>query len=67
MGTAESAPVYNLSVEGAECYFANGVLVHNCDAMTLALMRIRKGGLLRLASDPEDNWEPPRRRGAYVV
>lgn len=66
-GTAESAPVYNLSVEGAECYFANGALVHNCDAMTLALMRIRKGGLLRLASDPEDNWEPPRRRGAYVV
>lgn len=27
-----TAPVYNLSVEGAHEYYANGVLVHNCDA-----------------------------------
>jgi hypothetical protein len=26
------AAVYNLSVDGAAEYFANGVLVHNCDA-----------------------------------
>lgn len=25
--------VYNLSVEGPNCYFANNVLVHNCDVM----------------------------------
>lgn len=38
-----------------------------CDAMTLALRRIRTGGLLRLSTDQEDN-EPfyrSRRRGAY--
>lgn len=49
------------------CAFPSGEHDDEVDAMTLALMRIRKGGLLRLASDPEDNWEPPRRRGAYVV
>ncbi len=27
---AGSAPVFNISVEGAEEYFANGILVHNC-------------------------------------
>lgn len=39
------------------------------DTMTLALRRIRQGGLLRLASDPVDNWEPTyhRRKGAYTV
>jgi len=49
------------------CAFPNGEHDDEVDALTLALMRIRKGGLLRLASDPEDNWEPPRRRGAYTV
>ena len=29
--------VYNLHVEGANEYFANGVLVHNCDAMSMSL------------------------------
>jgi hypothetical protein len=61
--TRRSVPVYNLTVEGAECYFANGVLVHNC---SLALHRIRKGGLLRLASDnvDDDDYVAPR-RGYY--
>jgi len=37
------------------------------DAMTLALMRIRKGGLLRLSTDPEDNeiLSRPRRAAFY--
>lgn len=29
-------PVYNISVEEAECYYANGVLVHNCDSISWA-------------------------------
>jgi predicted phage terminase large subunit-like protein len=29
-------PVYNLKVEGVPEFFANGVLVHNCDALALA-------------------------------
>lgn len=30
-----SVPVYNLTVDGGE-YFANGFLVHNCDALEMA-------------------------------
>lgn len=30
-------PVYNLTVAGTPEYFANGVLVHNCDALRYAL------------------------------
>lgn len=41
-------PVYNLTVAGAECYYANDVLVHNC---VQAMMRIRQGGFVRLDSD----------------
>lgn len=26
-------PVYNLKVEGEAEYYANGILVHNCDAL----------------------------------
>jgi len=55
--------VYNLSVEDAECYFANDILVHNC---TLALIRIRKGGLIRLNSDvPDTEQITGSRRAAY--
>jgi predicted phage terminase large subunit-like protein len=62
-------PVYNLTVEGNPVFFANGVLVHNCDALTLALRRARTGGLLRLATDPADNEYSfnLRRKGAYTV
>ena len=27
-------PVYNLTVVDANCYYANGILVHNCDALS---------------------------------
>ncbi len=30
---SHSAPVFNLTVDGRPEYFANGILVHNCDAM----------------------------------
>jgi predicted phage terminase large subunit-like protein len=54
-GLCVTERVYNLSVEGAECYYANGVLVHNCDTTVMALMRYRNGGFIRLPSDePED-------------
>lgn len=29
----QRCPVYNLTVEGAPEYYANGILVHNCDAL----------------------------------
>jgi hypothetical protein len=58
--------VYALQVAGNPVFYANGILVHNCDAMTLALARVRKGGLLSLRTDNEDN-EPVffRRKGGY--
>ena len=34
--------VYNLTVEGVHCFYANGILVHNCDAMTQALNDFNK-------------------------
>ncbi len=39
--TLGNAPVYNLTVEAPHCYYANGILVHNCDALTQFLNWIR--------------------------
>ena len=38
-------PVYNLTVEGAGCYYANGILVHNCDTVSMGLGYLRKTGV----------------------
>lgn len=35
-------PVFNLTIEDAHCFYANGLLVHNCDAMTQALTDLNK-------------------------
>ena len=40
-------PVYNLTVEGVHCYYANGVLVHNCDSATQAVWWLRGRGFLK--------------------
>lgn len=36
MSECHPQPVYNLTIEGEPEYFANGILVHNCDAMRYA-------------------------------
>lgn len=41
-GSARS-DVYNLAVEDAPEFFANGVLVHNCDALVYALTELTEG------------------------
>lgn len=41
-----SRPVYNLTVEGAHCYYANGILTHNCDTVSQALNYLRTTGIL---------------------
>ena len=38
--------VYNLTVDDAHCYYANGILVHNCDTVSQALRHLRDLGLL---------------------
>lgn len=37
---AGRAPVYNITVADAREYYANGVLVHNCDAMVWGLTEL---------------------------
>lgn len=58
-------PVFNISVEGEQCYYANGVLVHNC--VEMAVSRYRRGGFLRLSDDSteDDNPPLPRARAYY--
>ena len=46
-------PVYNLSVNGSPCYYANGILVHNCDATSLGLRKLREMGLLQFQDERE--------------
>lgn len=41
-------PVYNLAVDEAECYYANGILVHNC---SMGLIRLREDGFLALTQE----------------
>lgn len=43
--------VYNLTVEDNNCYFANGILVHNCDAATQGLSWLRNNGLILRANE----------------
>ena len=45
--TAETRrqPVYNLTVEGEHEYFANGILVGNCDTMRYVTMFVDKGAI----------------------
>jgi hypothetical protein len=63
--TNEQKLVYNLSVDGAECYYANGFLVHNCDTAVMAITRFRQGGFLRLESDQQDEPLSFRRKAAF--
>ena len=49
-GPRDNVPVYNLTVEHDNEYYANGVLVHNCDSLQYLTM-----GLLKVVSDKEDD------------
>ena len=51
-----SAPVYNLTVEGGE-YYANGILVHNCDGLRYAIHYVATGGAVTL---------PPARQRSVI-
>lgn len=44
-GAPVVARVYNLTVDGPHCYYANGLLVHNCDCLAQMLLWARKTGL----------------------
>lgn len=52
LSTQRIGAVFNLSVEGEHCFYAEGFLTHNCTVQ--ALMRLRAGGFIRLPSDEKD-------------
>ena len=55
--------VYDLTVANEHCFYANGLLAHNC---TQALLRYRQGGFISLDSDEQDDpYRLARRPTAY--
>lgn len=54
-------PVFNLTVEGEHCYYANGILTHNCDTVSQALRHLRDIGLLTRAPERIAELEQGRR------
>jgi phage terminase large subunit-like protein len=46
--------VYDLTIENEHCYFANGILVHNC---TQSLRWLRDAGWLEVDPPPRDDWD----------
>ena len=46
--------VYDLTVANEHCYYANGVLVHNC---TQALRYLRDAGWLEIDAPPRDDYD----------
>ena len=51
VSTKTMRPVFNLTVEGVHCYYANGVLVHNCDTVSMYLGWARENGILVRADE----------------
>jgi hypothetical protein len=54
---AERQPVYAVKVKSNPVFYANGILVHNCDCVQMCLARYRTGGFIRLPSDYQDEDE----------
>ena len=63
--SGEFCPVYDVTVADAHCFYADGILVHNCDSMTLALMRFRQGGFVALEGEDAGDDIIPRKREYY--
>lgn len=61
--------VYNLTVADVHCYYAQGVLVANCDSARMGLMSLPQLPVMPkeernpYASDPDSPWGKPRSKG----
>jgi predicted phage terminase large subunit-like protein len=62
MNTRTMLQVYDLEVDGEHCFYADGIMVHNC---TQALIRYRQGGWIGTAYDEKDDEKAPVSRGYY--
>ena len=49
--------VYNLTVDGEHCYYANGILVSNCDALAYLLQIMRPGQKPKAPAPHPDSFE----------
>jgi hypothetical protein len=65
-----SEPVYNLTVEGQHEYYANGVLVSNCDALRYLIVGLDRGrsvsSILPVQSDAERAEQEEAERIAHL-
>jgi predicted phage terminase large subunit-like protein len=52
--TTRTEKVYNLSISESPVYYANGLLTHNCDTVSMAMMLFRQGGHIRTRLDEPD-------------
>jgi len=53
----EKSPVYNLTVEGSHTFFANGILVHNCDSLAwIGLMLSSIVAPRKVKGAPNKSW-----------
>lgn len=60
-GKCKNAIVYNLTVEQDNEYYANGVLVHNCDSLQYMAL----GALRIVAEDKETQYQPSKQIDWY--
>ncbi len=56
-------PVYNLTIDTAGCFFANGILVSNCDASRYVTTMTWQGGHRHVAKIPD---EKPKNEGQHA-
>lgn len=63
---AGTADVYNLSVDGEEEYFANGVLVHNCRYLLMSIGGGAEFLTLPASVDPDSQIAPLPMMGQFA-
>ena len=63
---ARERPVYNLAVAEANEFVAGGILVHNCDSLSLGASflakRYKKPGVASVVIGREKPWVPPEEK-----
>ncbi len=64
--TFQRSDVYNLVVDGPPEFFANGVLVHNCDATRYCIVGITRGHAVPSVVSPEEIRDQQKARESVI-
>ncbi len=60
-------PVFNLTVVDAHCFYANGILVHNCDALAWAVrLTLARTPPREKARPKEKSWKDKLRKMTHT-